>query len=48
MKIVKVERDGELFVMNLSGDRKHKEKWFYERVETGTGVSYIQVNREID
>jgi hypothetical protein len=47
MKIKRIERDGDHFVMTVGLEGKNKEKWVYERVETSDSlVSYILVGRE--
>lgn len=46
MKIKKIERDGDFFVMTVQHEDGHKEEWTYTREETASGVSYSMVGRE--
>lgn len=45
-KILKTTRDGDYVIMTVELDSGGREDWTYEREETSTGFSYIQVNRE--
>lgn len=45
-KILKINRDGDYFVMTVERDGGSKEKWMYDRVVTSLGVSYIEIGRE--
>lgn len=47
VKIKRIDRDGDSFVMTVLHSNKEREKWYYERVELGGTVSYIQIGKEV-